>query len=154
MKATNQLLVFTLDGYRYALYLSAVERVFRAVEITPMPKAPEVVLGIVNVHGRIVPVVNLRRRFRLLEREIDPSNQLILARTSIRPVALLADSVDGVIECLEQDVISAQRLLPGFKYVEGVVKLEDGMVLIHDLDTFLSLDEAKGLGKALNESGK
>jgi purine-binding chemotaxis protein CheW len=154
MEAASQLFVFTLEGCRYALRLSAVERVVRAVEITPLPKAPEIVLGIVNMHGSIVPVVNVRRRFRLPDREIDPGDQLILANTSRWRVALLADSVNGVVECLKQDVISAQRLPPGVKYVEGVVKLEDGMVLIHNLETFLSLDEAKGLDKALNEPGK
>ena len=154
MRPSKQLLVFSLDGYRYALHLLTAERVFRAVEITPLPKAPAIVLGVVNIEGRIVPVVNVRRRFRLPEREIDPGDQLILARTSRRPVALLVDSVTGVIESPEQDLVPAQDFLPKVEYIEGVLKLQDGLVLIHDIDTFLSLDEAKGLDKAMNEVGK
>jgi purine-binding chemotaxis protein CheW len=59
----NQLVVLTLDEQRYALHLSAVERIVRMVEITPLPKAPQIVLGVVNVQGRIVPIVNIRKRF-------------------------------------------------------------------------------------------
>ncbi len=154
MKAANQLLVFALDGYRYALHLPAVERVVRAVEITPLPKPPEIVLGVVNMHGSIVPVVNIRRRFRLPEREIDPGDQLILTHTSRRSVALLADSVDGVIESLEQDIVAAQNFLPKVEYVEGVLKFQDGMVLIHDIDTFLSFDEEERLGEAMKNMEK
>ena len=149
MKVSSQLLVFILDGYRYALYLPVVERVVRAVEITPLPKAPEIVLGVINIQGRIVPVVNVRKRFRLPEREIDLGDQLILANTSKRPVALLVDSVSGVVECSDQDVVAAQNILPGVEYVEDFVKLEDGMVLIHNLDTFLSLDEGRALDIAI-----
>ncbi len=61
----NLYIVFTLDEQRYALHLSAVERVICVVEITPLPKAPEIVLGIINVGGQIIPVIDMRKRFRL-----------------------------------------------------------------------------------------
>ncbi len=151
MKTATQFLVFTLDGHRYALYLPAVDRVFRAVEITPLPKGPEIVLGVVNMQGSIVPVVNIRRRFRLPEREAGPGDQLILAHTSRRPVALLVDSVVEVIEGPGQGIVAAQEFLPRVEHVEGVLKLRDGMVLIHDLDTFLSFDEEERLGEAVKK---
>ncbi len=153
METLSQLLVFTLDEYRYALHLSAVERVFRAVEITPLPKAPEIVSGVVNIQGRIVPVFDVRKRFRLPEREMDLSDWLILARTPRRSVALLVDSVRGVIESPKQDVVASQNFLPRVEYLEGVVKLQDGIVLIHDIDTFLSLDEEETLSGAMENMG-
>src|SRR5277367_233894 len=70
----SHLVVFDLEEQRYALRLSAVEQVVRAVEITPLPKAPEIIRGVVNVHGRVVPVYHIRARFRLPEREIDLSD--------------------------------------------------------------------------------
>src|SRR3990170_1876614 len=73
-----QLLAFGMAQQRYALPLAAVERVVRAVEITPLPKAPPMVLGIVNIGGHIVPVFNVRSRFRLPERDMDLRDQLIL----------------------------------------------------------------------------
>lgn len=62
------LVVFRLDERRYALPLSVVERVIRAVEVTPLPKAPPIVLGAIDVQGRVVPVLNVRRRFLMPDR--------------------------------------------------------------------------------------
>ncbi len=70
-KNSNNFLIFSLEQQQYALHLSAVESVVWAVEITRLPKAPEIVMGLVNVRGRIFPVVNTRRRFNLSEREIE-----------------------------------------------------------------------------------
>jgi purine-binding chemotaxis protein CheW len=151
MNKSNQLFVFMLDDQRYALHLSAVVRVVRVVEITPLPKAPEIVLGVVNVQGQIIPVFNIRKRFRLPEREINLSDQLIIANTSKQPVALLVDAVSGVIELSEKEVTTFEKILPGTEYIEGVVKLEDGMIFIHDLDRFLSIEEEVALEKALEK---
>jgi purine-binding chemotaxis protein CheW len=146
-----QLVVFALEDQRYALHLSAVERIVRAVEMTPLPKAPEIVIGVINVQGRIIPVFNIRRRFHLPEREIELSDQLIIANTARRTVALPVDTVDGVIERLSEEVTPADQVLPRIEYVEGIVKLENGLVLIHDLDKFLSIDEGTKLDEALND---
>ena len=144
-----QLVVFGLDDQRYALPLAAVERIVRVVEFTSLPKAPPIVLGIVNIGGRIVPVVNVRKRFRLPEKEIELGDHLILGQAGCRPVALVVDEVSSVVERPEREVIAAQEILPRLEYVQGVAKLEDGMILIHDLDKFLSLEEEAALDKAL-----
>jgi purine-binding chemotaxis protein CheW len=145
-----KLVVFTLDDQQYALHLSAVERIVLAVEVTPLPKGPEIVIGVINVQGRIIPVFNIRKRFRLPEHEIELSDQFIIAHTSKRTVALVADRVKDIFDRSDQEIISAEEIVPGIEYVKGVVKLEDGLVLIHDLDTFLSLQEEIALDKALS----
>lgn len=144
---------FALDEFHYGLALADVERVVRLVEITSLPQAPEIVLGVVNVQGRIIPVVNIRKRFRLPERELSPEDQLILAKTWKRPVGLAVDAVAGVVELPERRVTAAQVILHGLEYVEGVARLDDGMILIHDLDKFLSLDEESALSEALDSNG-
>lgn len=154
MNNSVKLLPFTLDGQRYALFLSSVEKVYRSVEITPLPKAPPIVLGIINVRGRIIPVVDMRKRFRLPEREIGPNDQLIIAQTPKLHVALVADRVDGVIEIDDQEIIMTDQVLPKTDYVEGVVKLAGGLLLIHDLRKFLSLEEEDALMNALQKSDR
>jgi purine-binding chemotaxis protein CheW len=144
--------VFTLGDQRYALPLSTVERVVRVVEVTPLPQAPDIVLGVVNVQGRVIPVVNPRRRFRLPERDIALTDQLVIAHTTRRPVALVVDAVTGVLEYSGREAVGARDIVPGMEYVEGVVKLADGLVLIHDLDRFLSLDEATALDRAIESA--
>lgn len=148
----EQLVVFALDDQRYGLPLSAVERIVRVVEVTPLPQAPDIVLGVVNVQGRVIPVINLRRRFGLTERAMALSDQMVVARTARRPVALVVDAVQGVLDYPGQAVVAAQQMLPGLPHLEGVVKLADGLVLIQDLDRFLSLDEETALDCAMESA--
>src|SRR5687768_10296445 len=133
MNQVQQLVVFTLDKQRYALSLSAVERAVRMVEITAMPQTPEIVLGVINAQGRIIPVVDIRRRFRLPAREPHPSDQLLIARTSKRTVALAVDAVNEVVTLSSQEVVTGEMILAHLDYVTGVVKRPDGLILIHDL---------------------
>ena len=141
--------VFRLDAQRYALDLSVVERIVPIVEFAPLPSAPDVVAGVVNVGGLIVPVLNIRQRLQLPGREIALSDLLIIANTSKRTVAIVVDTVLGILEIREDDVTPANAVLPGIEYVEGVLKLPDGIVLIHDLDTFLSLEEEETLENSM-----
>src|SRR5665647_244184 len=152
MMKPDHLIVFALDRQRYALPLHAVDRVVRMVEITPLPKAPDIILGVVNFQGRVIPVINMRRRFNLPEKDIALTDQLVVAHTSWRPVALVADAVHDVIAGLVQGLIETENILHGVEYVEGVIKLGDGMILIHDLDKFLSLEEESSLNQALEIS--
>lgn len=149
MQSICRLVVFILDDQRYALPLDCVERVVPMVSVTPLPKAPAIVSGVVNVGGQIVPVITMRRRCRLPERDVALSDQLIVARTATRCLALVVDTVRDVLECPQQDVIPAETILAEMAYVAGVVKLADGMLFIHDLDTFLSWQEAQSLDDAM-----
>jgi purine-binding chemotaxis protein CheW len=145
--------VFNLDELRMALASPTVERVVRAVYFNPLPDAPQIVLGVVNVQGRVIPVINMRKRFRLPDRETALTDRLIIAQTIRRTVALAVDSVAGVVEYPGPALIGAGDILPGLEYVTGVAKLDDGLIFIHDLDRFLSLDEEETIDRALATTG-
>jgi len=151
MNDKNSLITFILEEQKIALHLSNVDRVVMAAEITTLPKAPDIVLGIINVGGKIIPVVNTRKRFRMPDRDLRLSDQFIMAHTARRTVALWVDTVTDIIEPASQEMIDAGDILPNLEYVEGVVKLKDGMILIHDLEQFLSLQEEKALHEAMEE---
>ena len=148
-KNKEEILVFSLDEPRYALYLYSVERVVHAVEITPLPKAPEIVQGIINLHGEIIPVIDIRRRFNLPSRGLEPEDQFIIARTAKRQVALITDSVVGIHELKSDQIADTEQELPYAEYISGVAKTEDNLILITDLEKFLSLDEEKMMDKAI-----
>jgi purine-binding chemotaxis protein CheW len=149
MKRLRKLVTFSLDDRKFALYVSAVQRIIRVVEVTALPKAPDIVSGIINMQGQVIPVFDIRMRFHLPAREVKLNDQLIIASTTKRTVALLVDSVDDVIEIPGERIIAAEQIFPELEYVEGVMKTEGGMVLIHDLERFLSLPEEKALDEAL-----
>lgn len=152
MKNTSQQwVVFTLGEQRYALPINSVEKIVQAVEITPLPKAPEIVLGIINWQKQIIAVINIRQRFGLPDRELELNDHLIIVQTARRIVGLPVDFVNGVIERFAQEVFPAKNVLNDIEYISGVIRLEDGLILIHDLDQLLSLEEEEGLEKAIKE---
>jgi len=144
-----RLVVFDLDGQAYALPLDSVERVLPMVAVSPLPRAPAVALGAINFHGQVIPVVDIRRRFRLPARDYGLTAHLLVARTARRSLVVPADEVLGVKEVAGETVTSPDAVLPGIGHVAGIVALPDGLLFIHDLDTFLSLDEERQLSDAL-----
>jgi purine-binding chemotaxis protein CheW len=146
---TTHLIIGLLDTQRYALRLAVVERIVRAVEVTPLPRAPEIVQGVVDVEGVVIPVMNIRQRLGLPEKQITPGDRFIVARTQRRPVIIVLDTVQSILEIPTEQVMTADQILPHSRYLEGVVKFPDGMIFIHDLDQFLSLDEEQALTQAL-----
>ena len=149
MSELAQLVVFRLDERRYALPLAVVERVVRAVDVTPLPKASPIVLGAINVHGRVLPVLNVRKRFLMPEREIGPADWFLLAHTARHTVVLVVDESEGGVERPQAEIVLSTRVAPGLEQFPGVLRLDDGLVLIHDLERFLSLDEARALDEAM-----
>jgi purine-binding chemotaxis protein CheW len=143
MAANNQLVVFTLDEQSFALNLSNVERIERAVEVTPLPDAPEVILGVINIEGRVVPVVNTRKRLGMPEKDIDLQDLFIIVRENGHSLALLADQVRPVLEVPDEELVLPDRVLPGIGYVQGVAKIDVGMLVVLRLETIMSLTDQK-----------
>lgn len=154
MESGDKLLLFTLSEQRCAISLSDIERVVPVVFVHPLPQAPAIVVGVINVRGRVIPVLNIRKLFNLPEVGIVLSDQMIIARTSKRTVAILVDSASGVIDYRDEDITAAEELFPGIPYLKGVVKLKDGIAYIYQLDSFLSLDEEAVLDRLLTRDVK
>lgn len=150
MRHATQWVLFDLDGGRYALLLTVVERVVRAASVTPLPGAPDVVIGAVNIAGHVLPVFDLRRRLGLPARELHSSDHFLIARTADRRVVLVIDAPAGLLEGASQGVVDASRIAQGMPHIRGVITGPDGLVLIHDLDRFLSAAEALELDAALD----
>lgn len=145
----REVLVFEVGSQRYALPTADVCELVRAVAITPVPGAPGVIEGVVDVRGRVLPVLDVRARFRLPAKALDPSDHFIVASAGTRGVILRVDRATHLALLDEASVQPPQTLGPGAAYVAGVARLEDGLVLIHDLTTFLSSAEADSLDEAL-----
>lgn len=155
MKPTSpvwQCVVFRLEGERYALHLSQVERVVSMVAVSPLPKTPAVVSGVINHRGSVVPVLDLRPRFGFPLHEFGLTDHLLLARTTRRMLALPVDEVLGVNEVPVENILAPSTLLPGVGYVTGIVALADGLLFIHDLEALLSMDEERRLTEAMDDN--
>lgn len=149
MTGAGQIVVFTLDEQRYGIPLGVVERVVRMVEITRLPSGPEFVHGVINVQGFIMPVLDLRKRFVLTQRPLRLSDQLIITCFAGSRYALVADAVSDVRNFRIQELTEADDIMPKLKFLAGVAKLPDGMILIHDPEKLLSAIERQSVDKAL-----
>lgn len=143
------LLVFLIETQRLAIPAECIDFVTRAVALTPLPHAPEIVDGLVNIRGEVVPAANMRRRLGFPDRPLRASDYFIVARTPRRNLVLIVDGIVGLQPLQPEDFESSDNILPGLPHVAGVLKHPDGLILIHDLERFLSLEEEHHLEKAL-----
>jgi purine-binding chemotaxis protein CheW len=143
------LLTFLLARTRYAIPADDVIEIVRAVALTPLPAAPRVVAGLLNLRGLVVPVFEPRIRFALPARPMEVGDHLIIARAGPRIVALHVDRADDLRTIDAAAVEEPHTHLRSPNFVSGVVAVEDGLILIHDLATFLSEAEAEALEQAV-----
>jgi purine-binding chemotaxis protein CheW len=147
------LLVFELAGVRYALELSAVREVVSAVMIAPLPDAPPVIEGIVDVRGDIVPVYDLRLRFGLPARRLSPDERLVIAWTNTRLISFRCERTDWVEHVSRTLVDDPATARSAGRHIAGVVRLPDGLVLMQNLDAFLEASESGQLDEAMSAQG-
>src|SRR5688500_3925722 len=147
---SREVLVSEVGGQRYGLPIVDVLELVRPVAITPLPNAPAVIEGIVNVRGRVLPVLDVRARFRLPAKPLEPSDHFIVAAAGPRGVILRVDRATH-LALVDEDTIQAPETLgAGPGYLEGVAQVDGGLVLIHDVAAFLSASEAASLDEALS----
>ena len=140
-----QLLTFKLDEQEYALSIAHVVQVVRMVAVTHAPKAPEFVEGMINLRGKVIPVINIRRRCGLPDKPFDLNTQLLIARTTGRMLALMVDTVSEVLTVPAANVVPPDQIGPELAHLSAVGKLDDRLILVLDPRTLLTDEEAKGL---------
>jgi purine-binding chemotaxis protein CheW len=151
MAEAKSFLVFREGEQRFGLNLREVERIEKCVAIESVSVKPEFVKGILNYHGELLPVIDIRRIFQLPEREDSLTDMLIIARTKKRALAIWAESIEGVVEKQAEEIEDAQRLFLGLDYVKGIFKFADKTVLINDLDKFITDRELKKLQRVMKQ---
>jgi purine-binding chemotaxis protein CheW len=146
-----RLLVFPIANQRFAVELATVDRVARAVAVTPLPGAPPSIRGVVSLHGRIVPVGDLRRRLGLRARAVSVNDTLVLVRTPARLIGLVAEGAVAVADCASGDRAGMAR--DAARGVSGIARLDDGITLIYELEALLTPDDDRQLEEALRAPG-
>lgn len=151
---TLKTLLFTIDGLMYAIQLAAVQRVIHAVSVRPLPKSPQIISGIINVHGKIIAVFDFRQILGLKQKKLDVNDRLIIADTGSRIIAIPVETVAGITEISPEDISDPDKILHYGEQLKGLIKLEGGIVLIYNIEKFINAKEEIELNNALHSFNK
>lgn len=147
-KELLQLVSFHLGGEEYALEILNVQEIIRMVDLTRVPNSPDFVEGVINLRGRVIPVIGLRRRFNLEARKRDAQTRIIVVEVNGSIVGLEVDAVNEVLRIPTDTVEPPPRLAKAEReYVSGVGKLENRLLLLLDVDRLLSESEQAAIAK-------
>lgn len=140
LEGLNRIIVFRINGQRFGILLSETIKIIRAVEITMVPNGPGYLCGIIDMYGDIVPVINMHVRIGLSDRPTRVEDRFIIANVNKRVLALRVDEVTEIIENADNLFLNVEAISSDLE-IHGVIKSEDGLILIYNLETFLSTED-------------
>jgi purine-binding chemotaxis protein CheW len=148
----NQFFVFRIDSQRFAIRLENVEKVIRAIELIQVPESLDFLIGLINMEGRILPVFDLRKRFFLPQKELDINDRILISSAKTGTIAVIVDSVEGIVEFSSQQIYSAKSIFPKMdQYIEGVWKDGNETAIIYDVDKLFPDINEKDLDEVVTE---
>lgn len=149
--AVLQQVVFKLDKEEYGLDIIKVNGIEKYQEVVKVPNAPEYVEGMINLRGEVLPIVSLRKKFNLPEREIDDETRIIVVMTNEIKVGLLCDSVSEILNIDEEQIEVVPKLVAGIdrRYIKSVAKVEKRMIVMVDVALLIDDEEKISLGQAI-----
>jgi purine-binding chemotaxis protein CheW len=150
-KLKETLLCFDVDNQRFAVPVSVVERIIRAVAVTHVPDAKDIFYGMMDFHGQVIPVINLRKRFNLTKKPLEVIDRFLIAKTEAKRFALVVDQVEGIIKVTSQDINNIEMPADDkLKHHAGQLGLEimkfvsdeKGIIIIYDIEKLLGSEAA------------
>ena len=149
----EQLVVFTLANETYGVDISTVNEIIRMQEITEVPRTPDFVEGVINLRGRIVPVIDLRKRFNLETSEETQSSRIIVVELNDITVGMIVDSVSEVLRLPKENTEPTPPMVSGVDsaYLKGVGKWGEQLIILLDINKVLYKEEQEQIARTAEE---
>ena len=143
----EQLVVFNLSGETYGVDISAIREIIRMQVITEVPKTPDFVEGVINLRGKVIPVIDLHKRFDLPLAEETTNTRIMVVEVESITVGMIVDSVSEVLRISKDSIDPPPPVVSGVDsaYLRGVGKLHDKLIILLDLNQVLQEKEKKHL---------
>ncbi len=144
----TQLVTFSIGEEEFGVNILQVQEIIRTMEITNVPRAPEFVEGVINLRGKVIPIVDMRRRFGLQSKDHDKYTRIIVIEIDMIIVGFVVDAVSEVLRIPANSVQPPPPMVAGMDsdYIDGVGKLDDRLLILLDLDSLLDNEEKEALG--------
>lgn len=145
-----QLVTFSIGEEEFGVDILKVQEIIRTMEITKVPRAQDFVEGVINLRGKVIPIIDLRRRFGLDSKNHDKHTRIIVIEINNMIVGFVVDSVSEVLRIPASTVEPPPPVVAGLEseYISGVGKLQDRLLILLDLDKLLSSDDLEALTQA------
>lgn len=141
--AQLQLVTFLLDNEEYAIHIRFVIEILKTSQICKVPNTPYYVPGVINLRGKIIPVVDLRKCFNLSEKEIDKLSRIVVVELNGNEIGLLVDQVKEVLYIDKTTIETLPEITthPQARYISGITQYEDRLLLLLDIQHLLQTKE-------------
>jgi purine-binding chemotaxis protein CheW len=151
---SNKLVTFRLGDDHFAADIFSVERVLRYTAPTAVPDMPEYIEGVIDYQGRVVPIVNLRRRFEMDDLEVRNETRILILHSDGEWIGVVVDAVTAVTPFDPASVAPPPRLFRGLscEYLKGIVRMSERLVIFLDVERLLSSSERIALDRAGTEA--
>ncbi len=142
-----QLVTFSIGEEEFGVNILKVQEIIRTMEITKVPRAPEFVEGVINLRGKVIPIIDLRRRFGLAPKAHDKNTRIIVIEINNVSVGFVVDAVSEVLRIPASTVEPPPPVVAGVEsdYISGVGQLQDRLLIMLDLDKLLSSEDMEML---------
>lgn len=139
----SQWVTFRLEKETYGINVMQVQEVLRVSEIAPVPGAPPYVLGIINLRGNVVTVIDTRNRFDLTPKEIDDASRIVIIEAQKQVIGILVDSVAEVVDLRGSEIESAPNVggEESARYIQGVSSQDNDLLVLVDLNKLFTEEE-------------
>jgi len=144
-----QLVTFSIGEEEFGVDILKVQEIIRTMEITKVPRAQDFVEGVINLRGKVIPIIDLRRRFGLDSKGHDKHTRIIVIEINNMIVGFVVDSVSEVLRIPAGTVEPPPPVVAGVEseYISGVGKLQDRLLILLDLDKLLSSEDMEALSQ-------
>ncbi|MBI9078383.1 MAG: chemotaxis protein CheW [Pseudodesulfovibrio sp.] len=142
-----QLVTFSIGEEEFGVDILQVQEIIRTMEITNVPRAPEFIEGVINLRGKVIPIVDMRRRFGLQSKEHDKCTRIIVIENDMIIVGFVVDSVSEVLRIPANSVQPPPPVVAGMdsEYIDGVGKLGERLLILLNMDSLLDYTEMEAL---------
>ncbi len=145
-----QVVGFKLGDEEFVLDILKVQEIIKLVDITPVPNSPDFVEGVINLRGKVIPIVSLRKRFGFEDKGKDSRTRIIVVEIDKKLVGFIVDHVTEVLRIPSSTIEPPPPLVSkiGSEYLKGVGKLDERLLIVLDVDKILSSEEKTAIKKS------
>ena len=150
---TRQFVSFTVGKEEYGVHIEDVQEVVRMPEITHLPQTDSFIKGVINLRGNIIPVIDMRNRFKMDAKDYNETTRVIVVAIEEKLVGMIVDTVSQVLEISEEEISDAPDIINGLskEYIEGIGKINETMIILLKIDRVLTAAEIEMIADVTEE---